>query len=283
MRKLQPLELPALDSYLMCAQRVQDKALRDKFVQAAGHVSRAAQQYEAAAASAQLHTIPEHSYVGNVSAGEMADLYERLCSLKTLRPAIYERLMLLPPHSICPLCSHRTVSTLDHHLPKKKFPAFAVAPLNLVPACMECNWVKGEDRPTCEVEQTFHPYFDDFGSDTWLQADLQRLPAPTLRFFVRSPAAWPATRAARAEHHFVTFNLAPLYMANAAEELVGIQYHLELIFDRAGVEGVRAHLMEVADSQERANPNSWRAAMYRALSADTWFQTEGFAKINGTA
>lgn len=45
----------------------------------------------------------------------------------------------------CPLCECDSVSTMDHYLPKKKYPLFVVHPRNLIPCCNSCNQSKSEN------------------------------------------------------------------------------------------------------------------------------------------
>lgn len=44
----------------------------------------------------------------------------------------------------CPLCECDSVSTMDHYLPKEKYPLFVVHPRNLIPCCNSCNQHKSE-------------------------------------------------------------------------------------------------------------------------------------------
>lgn len=41
---------------------------------------------------------------------------------------------------LCPYCSLQTTGfTFEHHLPKARFPEYVLFPLNLIPACNQCN------------------------------------------------------------------------------------------------------------------------------------------------
>lgn len=63
--------------------------------------------------------------------------------------------------NVCPMCGSLGTGTLDHYLPKKKNPEWAIFSANLIPAC-SCNTkrkevIKGSSTP----ENILHPYFDD--------------------------------------------------------------------------------------------------------------------------
>lgn len=65
----------------------------------------------------------------------------------------------------CPMCGGQDPGTLDHYLPKKKFPEHALLPYNLVPAC-SCNTkrTKAFADPIAGV-RILHPYYDDCLND----------------------------------------------------------------------------------------------------------------------
>src|SRR5690606_34072146 len=102
-----------------------------------------------------------------VSAEEMCSLYARMSRPKAAGRRYYNLIRSAPLHGQCPLCGHRQVATLDHYLPKSEFPAFAVLPLNLIPACRDCNSAKLARVVLSANEQTLHPYYDDVDGEQW--------------------------------------------------------------------------------------------------------------------
>ena len=50
-----------------------------------------------------------------------------------------KKIKSIPKYNKCPFCGVGRVSTLDHYLPKTKYPTYAVTPVNLVACCAECN------------------------------------------------------------------------------------------------------------------------------------------------
>jgi hypothetical protein len=283
MRKLNKPDDAAGDVFTLCVSGVKkDKDLKSRFEQVKPRIVQAAADYETAAKAGMLHTLKEETDVaGVVKQGEMVKLYDgwMVKSSSNGRP-VYDKLRAAC--SRCPLCGHLPVETLDHHLPKTLFPALTVTPTNLVPSCSDCNKAKPTVRPMTAEEQTFHPYFDDFGAERWLYAEVLEGVPPSLRFFVQPPTTWTKLQAARAQHHFTTFKLARLYGSQAGSELGSIRQLLMQEFVQGGAEGVRVHLTEQAVSREVFNRNSWQTAMYRALSESAWFCSEGFPKLPQT-
>lgn len=245
---------------------------------AARRVAEAATDYLAAATSeAWFEVSREEGVAGLVTAAEMGSVYTRhLVAKGSPGRFVYDRLLEAPPHGICPFCGQRTVSTLDHYLPKAYFSPLVVAPLNLVPACSDCNKAKSDFSPSCAEDQHPHPYFDNFDDECWLVARVIEDRPPGLAFSCATPDSWSAVKAARIKHHFGTLNLGALYGAHAAEELVNLRGSLQLIYPREGDEGVRNHLWTVAEGRRAAHMNSWQTAMYTALCLSDWYCAGGF-------
>lgn len=65
---------------------------------------------------------------------------------------------------ICPACGNIGFpTTLDHYLPKAKYPHFSITPANLSPMCTKCQGLKGEKTGNKNEPQFFiHPYFHKF-------------------------------------------------------------------------------------------------------------------------
>jgi hypothetical protein len=168
------------------------------------------------------------------------------------------------------------VSTLDHYLPKSRFPALSVAPINLVPACSDCNHAKLHRSPTTASDAFLHPYFDHIETDVWLRAEVVLASPAAIRFHVLPPPHWTAVLAARVNLQFTVLGLSALYASQAADELCSIRYSLTLQFDAGGAPAVRTTLLDREASYGAYRTNSWQRAMYSALAGSTWFCEEGF-------
>lgn len=116
--------------------------------------------YDLKANASELYTIAAHTKVtANVSTEDMVYLYEG----KLLKEGrnYYDALLTSAPHDTCPFCSQRKVKSLDHYLPKARYPSFSITPMNLVPCCTDCNKDKDTEDANLEEEQLIHPYYDD--------------------------------------------------------------------------------------------------------------------------
>ncbi|MFB6777731.1 hypothetical protein ACFCX0_09940 [Streptomyces sp. NPDC056352] len=279
MRTLAIPNLPARDVFLTCIStaRQANKARLQALEQA---VVDAADKYEAAAAIAALHTLGhlEGEPADEADRTQLANTYEQRMVPTNSPGNRFYNLLKDVPHRICPLCSKRLVETLDHQLPKMKYPLLAVVPTNLVPACSSCNWVKGEKIPETSAEQTLHPYYDDVTGEQWLFARLQHAEnrPPHVDYIVQPPEGWDIVLAARVNNHFRTFRLGELYGPHAGQEMSNIRGLLA----RMDVTGRFRFLAEtersIALDARAGGLNHWRRVLYQTLAANSWYVEGGF-------
>lgn len=62
--------------------------------------------------------------------------------------------------TVCPICTVKVSKTLDHYLPKSKFPQFSLTPSNLIIMCGDCNKEKSEHFATDYISMPLHPNFE---------------------------------------------------------------------------------------------------------------------------
>jgi len=277
-----PLKKPKLDArtvFETCISKVRNAGLKGRLESIADDIHDAAEEYEAGATDTELHLIAQATNVGGVvTADEMVKVYKgRMVPATSPGRADYDTIVAGAPHSRCPLCGHRVVSTLDHVLGKAQYPALAVSPLNLVPSCADCNKSKLTASPATAEDEFLHPYFDDIENDLWLMADVVQSSPVSIRFYVEPNAAWDATMSARVENHFRLLGLNRLYTSQAAEEFLNIRHQLEGLHAQGGAAAVRDFLQETRESRKAARVNSWQTAFYTATADSGWYCDGGFS------
>lgn len=279
MIRIQRPPYPAQHVFATCISRIGNQDLKRRLTGATPDIVDASNNFDVAAANNLLHQIPQDDNIGGqVSGDEMVDVYNN-GMLRRGAPgrAIYDALRSLAPNRTCPLCDHGIVATLDHHLPKTKYPALAVAPLNLVPACKDCNGAKRTTSPKTASDETLHPYYDNINGDRWLYGEVKQVGrGAAVKFFVQPPAGWTKVLAQRVDLHFRTFGLGDLYGIQAASELGTIRFDLQRIHSDLGKNGVREQMEERALSSRQNKLNDWHTATYEALAASDWFCDGGF-------
>jgi len=278
MRSLPPPTLAASVVLAACADSIRDPIVSAELSAVAGTVTLAEAEYHQHARDMTLHNIPCSLNVAGIVSGEtMKRVYARTFVKSAETRPMYDSLKAAPQNDICPLCAQRTVSTLDHYLAQSLHANLTIVPLNLIPACSECNKSKLDHQPADAGDQSFHPYYDNFDDGKWLEAEVMQGSPAALRFHVVHPPGWSAIKALRAQNHFISLKLGPLYASHAGVELANMRFSLARISQRGGTADIRAFLDDRAASAQHVAQNSWQRATFEALSASDWFCSGGFA------
>jgi hypothetical protein len=261
-----------------CVSNIADLAAKAAYEDTAPLLLTAEDQFRTAVQNNSLHQFPATTIVGTRTVKQMGWLYtHKLADPKAPGRVIYDEIRMAAPNGRCPLCGRGVVYTLDHHLPKAHYPDLAITPINLVPACQDCNKNKTSALPTMAAEETLHPYFDNVEGDIWLHARVIEVAPSAVFFSVVPPPMWSPTLAMRVRNHFKIYRLRPLYASLAAEEVSNIRTLLAGPHARSGPQGVREYLTSVSASHRETRRNTWQAAAYSAMASSDWFCEGGFA------
>jgi hypothetical protein len=218
---------------------------------------------------------PSDNINEKVGKGEMKIVYNyRMATTGMPGNVYYNKLKSSAAYGKCPLCSVRDVDTLDHYLPKSKFPIYAVTPVNLIPACFKCNKEKKIDFPTSPEEQTLHPYYDTIDNDHWLRAKLLHSNPISFEYCVQPSEDWSLVLKNRTINHFKAFSLNELFSSHASQELRGTKKQLEKLYNKSK-ELLIDHLYDSYESRLVFGINSWQAVFYHTLLKDEWFTNGG--------
>ena len=270
-------EISALETFDTCIAGITTVDLKLRLQAIRGDIEAEETTFNDAAETSSLYRIAPANNVGVVTAKEMEKLYDRhMARNKSRGRAIYDKIMIAAENDMCPFCGHRTVSTLDHSLPKTAHPAFAVTPVNLIPCCQDCNHAKGTQSPGTKEDQLLNAYYDDVTADCWLHAEIIPGSPPAARFFVEAPDDWEDEIATRVENHFTKLHLAKLYASQAGRQFQNIRGALGEIYDAAGIVAVREELERRFRSCRDVMVNSWEGALYQAAAASDWYCDGGF-------
>lgn len=249
-------------------------------------ISNAAFQMEAnywqLAVNGRLHQLPKlaNQVALQNSKEELSKLYdERMARNPSPGRAVYDRLLAagLPR---CPYCNHNRPRQLDHVLPKEAegYPELSLAPINLVPSCADCNFLKRTHAPNAYVNEFFHPYFESPEGLVWLVASLDFSPTDELTVLfdtARFEGYEPFSQ--RVNFQFSKLELGVLYAAQAATELGNLRFGLEQLLAASDTAAVQEKLFDDYSSYNAFDPNSWKSAMYRTL-----YQSDRFCSLDWT-
>ncbi|MFH3480665.1 HNH endonuclease [Xanthobacter variabilis] len=279
MRTLPMPPQAAADVLATCVGGVADPALQHRLQAITPQLVAAAVNYDQLARVQNLHQVVRTVNVGAVTRSELEALYsQQMSAANGAARLIYSALRNASPNGKCPLCGIGTVTVLDHHLPKARYPNLSVCPFNLVPACDFCNNAKRARFPTCAEEQTIHPYYDDYTQQQWIFAQLDVAGPPVLVFYVNAPAQWPQVAQLRAKRHFDVVKLGVSYTSNANDDLIPLRDHLATIAATKGAAGVQAYLAE-EQARYATRLNCWQHVMFQTLAANRWFVDGGYLQI----
>ncbi|BCA30798.1 hypothetical protein GO594_30115 [Pseudomonas otitidis] len=274
------------DVFDLCVAGVGDATLQQRYNEILADLTLDANAYDAHGVHASWWTIPQNNQrkndvvVGRVQKGELKALYSNYLAAQG-KPArgIYDKLMGAAPGEKCPYCGIGRVATLDHYLPKSKFPRLSILVTNLVPSCRDCNLGgKGVAVATSEGDQPIHPYFDadTFNSVQWLFCEIHETRPATVSFYAGAPKSWSSSAIARVNSHLRAFDLNARFSVEAAEELSNIRQTFICYFNNASANERSQQLKRMELIESRLHMNSWKRALYQALANSGWFCDEGF-------
>lgn len=284
MKRLPLPDLDAVEVYGACVGEVLNTDLSTRFIDVVDNLVALAQEYGSRASASGLHLYPASEWgkgdqivLGGLTKTQFNDLYSTYM-VPANRPArvYYDKLLNSAPLGKCPLCGVGQVSTLDHFMSKAYYPYFAVLPINLVPACSDCNTKKASTRMT-ELSQPSHPYFEspEVENGTWLFASVVETSPATATFSVIPPQHWSETMCLRIKNHFHDLELASRFAIEAASEMATLADYLDWL---ATSEKIREHLSMTAQLERLHRRNTWKAALYEALSQSAWYLGGGYQR-----
>lgn len=213
---------------------------------------------------AKLEEFKQLSLPGNIDPKEISKVYtEKFADESGPGRKYYNAIKEQADRNICPICGIRMVKTLDHYLPKSKFPTLSVTPSNLIPSCRDCNMDK-RDNVACDSQNTpVHLYFDDIPNEPWLQVTIgDHLEA---LYYVSCPDTWDEGLRGRLEKHLDFYNLHDLYSSHASSEIADSIYMWTKTVLQSNFDTLKLILMDECKSAELNDINSWKSALYRGL------------------
>ena len=285
MRAINQPQINFTDVLQTCIDSISCDDLTDRLNNIHPQITLAVQDYSQKVTTADLFQIVPFVgadatiVTGAVTKKELKGLYTfHMVPAKKAARAYYDQLQMSAPLHICPFCGFGHVSTLDHYLPKAKFPLLSILPINLVPSCADCNKGKSSAIAVSKEEQCLHPYFDQghFINEQWIFAEVVETSPPMLTFRVESPIHWNHDDKERIKSHFIDFKLANRFRVQAATEMPVLKGELEYDYSINQNVGVQQALERKYLAASAQHVNGWKTAMYQALAQSDWYCSGGF-------
>jgi hypothetical protein len=275
----------------LCISGVNDRVHQAKLRKIIPNIIAMQEEYDLKALNSTLFELvmnndhKDSEFLDGITKKQFSALYSQyMVGEKKPARKIYSFLKGLAPNGKCPFCGYCDATTLDHFLPKSKYPLLTVLPLNLVPSCPYCNTGKSTDVALKAEDQILHPYYDHSAlmDEQWVFADVIPTIPATIKFYVKAPDKWDKQLEGRVLSHFVDNKLASRFSLQAADELSALRQTLEIYHEAQGIIGVKFNLKAQAISEFKKYKNSWKTAMYQALEKSDWFCREGFFAVDDT-
>ena len=238
----------------------------EKYLQAVPIITDYSDTFDNEMDNSNAWSLTSHDKVTSaLNKDDMIDLYKYKFA-KADQPGrkYYDQIKLSPVNGICPLCGMGDASTLDHYMAKSLFPTLAVTPINLIPACRDCNTIRGTQFFSSESDMTLHPYYDDLQETEWLAARIISLNPICIEYYVCDDFQDQPMRN-RLEKHLEIFELDHRFAKKAAEEISIIKHYLSDLLDVGGIEALRDYFKLQYRILSKYEKNSWKSALYKAL------------------
>lgn len=232
------------------------------------------EEYDELAEAGQLSTLVPHRVIqGGATKEDMVWLYDNKFVADGGRK-YYDKIKAIPKYGKCPFCGVGMVSTLDHYLPKTKYPTYAITPINLVACCADCNKNKKSEIIKVREKEFIHPYYDDFDDEIWLKVKIVFDEEIIFNFYVEKPDAWSREKYERAKNHFQQMKLNKLYASHCGEEFAEYEYTAKVLYETGREELVKEDLLDRIKERRRVTKNNWRAVLYEGLYESEEFFNE---------
>ena len=163
----------------------------------------------------------------------------------------------------CPFCHIAVPRTVEHSFPQSRYPRLTVEPLNLVPACRDCNF----ERNVGHGSITVSPYFDNWVADVpWLRAEVVDIAEPhDLRFYPERHRSFADDQWAALQQFVDDVDLARRYVDPAIQAFEGFAATLRLVDPHPTATVVKLALEDkIASSESAYGHNRWQTAAYHA-------------------
>ncbi|MDO7837388.1 hypothetical protein Q4610_20295 [Sphingobium sp. HBC34] len=185
------------------------------------------------------------------------------------------------PFKSCPMCGSLGGRSLDHALPRRRFPEFSILRENLVPACEICNsGEKGDTYRGRWPARFIHPYYDRWASRALWRIEFD----PNLDVLQFEPVALPTLP--RPRRRIVDFHVKTLlgkdWRDSVRREWGPLPSKLSRRLGPAPTENMlRAELeTRLQDATDTYGVNCWDAGFLRGALADPLVITKLIERVN---
>lgn len=164
----------------------------------------------------------------------------------------------------CPTCGSLGIpGTLDHYLPKTKYPEYATLLVNLTPMCSTCQEEKGSDCLTELGEKKFlHPYYDEV--TTPIYRVIFTAPYNTPEFTIELNINLPPEISRIAKEHTIGIGIEPRFKKFCETKHLHLLKMATRLRSKQNSENIEFTLQNSLENAEDNSINCWEAIFYRS-------------------
>lgn len=258
---LAPLQLTGAAVRAICIARMQSGNRRSRIEADDANIVTEEIAARSAISSGMQHLLTPGPPDALVSA-DMKWFYENRLRDSAAGREIYEKMLRLSQKR-CPFCHLSKPRTLEHSFPQSAFPRLSIEPLNLVPACRDCNF----ERNVGHGHITISPYFDHWVMQMkWLRAEVLDPRRPEdLEYSLVRPAAMTTQQWAALRQFSIDVNLFSRYTDESIDAFRSLVSDLRTIFGAPSESDTYAALaIKVSSSRKEYGINRWQTAAFEA-------------------
>lgn len=169
---------------------------------------------------------------------------------------------------VCPSCGEPgRPRTLDHYLPKDKFPEFSINLLNLTPMCDWCQGEKLTEYITSDGRKRYiHPYFDDIDRPLFNIVFTPPYRAPLIAVVVRDDI--PQELRELITLHLEGINFITRFKEFFKTRYISILRKSHICRQPNSTFSIMASLELLLEMEIDKSINSWDAILYRSILND---------------
>lgn len=190
--------------------------------------------YDNAVNSASVHNLDPHGFVAP-EKGNLKKLYKSDCDIAKkirLHHSTFTSNTRRIYNNKCPYCTVSEPDTIEHILPKDKYPEFAVHLYNLIPCCSKCNRHKSEAvRDSAGLPLTINFYYHDPECCQFLETEciIDTNGFPSFQYRLTFPANTDPVLAAIITNHFNRLHLIERYNEEAIKSYTEVEATIKVV------------------------------------------------------
>ena len=218
------------------------------------------------------------SEIGQEHKEVLSDLYSSdAVIIKHFRERFFQR-NPQTYNNLCPYCSINEANTTDHILPKEKYPEYAIDTLNLIPACSNCNSLKGDDVVNDKGDKvTINFYRDTLPQEQYLYVNFQ-IKGTSIKatYDIRNNGSIRDDLFALIKRHFDKLGLIERFNYKAIQEiseLTNLYFLEELNSEEEYKIFATKQLKKTEMDKLSLGYNHWRVILYQSAATSDVFKS----------